>query len=113
MEDRERKPPEEEEIDLYELWLRLVKRKKIIGGVFLTGILTALAISFIMKPVYRSEASLLPVASQPSAGFSELAGQFLGIQLSRRPDGCCRNTEGDDQRIGGQKNRSHKPERGA
>jgi len=83
MEDRERKPSEEEEIDLYELWLRLVKRKKIIGGVFLTGILTALAISFIMKPVYRSEASLLPVASQPSAGFSELAGQFLGIQLSR------------------------------
>ncbi|HHJ64590.1 MAG TPA: hypothetical protein ENJ61_06745 [Aquifex aeolicus] len=84
MEDRERKPlQEEEEIDLYELWLRLVRRKRLIGGVFLAGVLTALAVSFILKPVYRSEASLLPVASQPTTGLSELAGQFLGIQLSK------------------------------
>lgn len=84
MEDRERKPlQEEEEIDLYELWLRLVRRKRLIGGVFLAGIFTALAVSFILKPVYRSEASLLPVASQPTTGLSELAGQFLGIQLSK------------------------------
>ncbi len=84
MEDRERKPlQEEEEIDLYELWLRLVRRKRLIGGVFLAGVFTALAVSFILKPVYRSEASLLPVASRPTTGLSELAGQFLGIQLSK------------------------------
>ncbi len=84
MEDRERKPlQEEEEIDLYELWLRLVRRKRLIGGVFLAGVFTALAVSFILKPVYRSEASLFPVASRPTTGLSELAGQFLGIQLSK------------------------------
>jgi len=64
---------QEDEIDLYELWLVLKKRKKLILGLFLgVSILTAI-ISFIMTPIYRSEATVIPVSSK-STGLGSLAG---------------------------------------
>ena len=81
MEERKDLPPiEEEEIDLYELWQRLKKRGKLILGVFLAGTVLSALISFLMTPVYRSEALLLPVSNQPSVGIAQLASEFLGIQ---------------------------------
>ncbi len=85
MEEKEKRREEilyeEDEIDLYELWQKLVKRKGLIFG--LTFFITVLAgvISFLMTPIYRSEAVLMPVSSKPLAGFAELASQFLGVPV--------------------------------
>lgn len=81
MEEKRDLPPiEEEEIDLYELWQRLKKRGRLILGVFLSGVILSAVVSFLMTPVYRSEALLLPVSNQPSIGIAQLASEFLGIQ---------------------------------
>ncbi len=81
MEENKKYPTSEEEIDLYELWEILLKRKKLIFSFFTIGLVLATVVSFLMKPVYRSEASVIPVSSQPTSGIAELAGQFLGIQI--------------------------------
>lgn len=74
---------EEDEIDLYELWQHLKKRRKLIGGVFFVGLLASAIISLLMTPVYRSKAVLLPVSNQPSLGIAQLASEFLGVQVSQ------------------------------
>jgi uncharacterized protein involved in exopolysaccharide biosynthesis len=75
--ERERQvgyPPyyEEDEIDLYELWLTLKKRKKIVLGI--TGLFTAVALilCFILPPVYRTETSLMPMGGKEGRGLSSL-----------------------------------------
>ncbi|RUM31167.1 MAG: hypothetical protein DSY42_03335 [Aquifex sp.] len=70
---------EEDEIDLYELWLRLKKRWKIIFGTFLTLTIFAGILGFIMTPIYRAETTIIPVSSNPAGDLSQLASQFLGI----------------------------------
>lgn len=74
---------EEDEIDLYELWLVLKKRRKLIlSFFFLITILTAI-ISFIMTPIYKSETSVIPVSNNSSplgdlAGLAAMAGISIG-----------------------------------
>ncbi len=81
MEERKREdiPVEEDEIDLYELWQRLWKRRKFIAGLSLFSVIASAVISFLMTPIYRSEATLMPVSNQPISGLAELASQFLGV----------------------------------
>lgn len=50
----------EDEIDLYELIQVLLKRKKLIIGVFLIAVIVAIAASYMMKPVYRVSAVVGP-----------------------------------------------------
>jgi uncharacterized protein involved in exopolysaccharide biosynthesis len=50
----------EDEIDLYELIQVLLKRKKLIIGVFLIAVIVAIAASYMMKPVYRVSAVIEP-----------------------------------------------------
>ncbi len=74
---------EDDEIDLYELWLTLKKRKKIIVGLFIFSVVAAAVISFIMTPVYRSTASVIPVSGSQSplsslAGLAAMAGISIG-----------------------------------
>ncbi len=74
---------EDDEIDLYELWLVLKKRKKLIIGLFLFAVIFTTIISFIMTPIYRSTASVIPVSSSQSplgslAGLAAMAGISLG-----------------------------------
>ncbi len=74
---------EEDEIDLYELWQTIKKRKKIIIGLFLFATIATGIISFIMTPIYRSETSVIPVSSKSSplgslAGLAAMAGISVG-----------------------------------
>ncbi|RLJ70427.1 subunit length determinant protein [Hydrogenivirga caldilitoris] len=46
----------EEEIDLYELWLRLKKRWKVVAGTVLLFLVASLVYLFVAKPVYESSA---------------------------------------------------------
>lgn len=74
---------EEDEIDLLDLALVLVKHKRlIIGTAFLAG-LVALILGFIMTPIYRAETHLVPpqlLTGQSSAvlspGLRSIASQF-------------------------------------
>ena len=50
----------EDEIDLYELIQVLLKRKKLIIGIFLIAVVVAIAASYMMKPVYRVSAVVAP-----------------------------------------------------
>jgi len=59
-EHHEREPYYEDEIDLYQLIQVLLKRKKLIVGVFLVAVIVAIAASYIMKPVYRVSAVVGP-----------------------------------------------------
>ncbi len=54
-------PPyyDEDEIDLYELWLTLKKRKLYIFAITLLFVLIALAFAFISPKIYKSEAGFL------------------------------------------------------
>ncbi len=59
MEDKE-KYWEEDEIDLYELWEVLVKRKKLIWGIFFGVVIIAVVVSFLLPKVYEIRASVMP-----------------------------------------------------
>ncbi len=74
---------EEDEIDLYELWLVMKKRKKVILGTFLIITVLTAIVSFLLTPVYRSTASVIPVSNTQSplgnlAGLAALAGLSIG-----------------------------------
>lgn len=72
-------PPQEEEINLLELWKILVEQKKIILFVTIISTLSALAYSLLSTPIYRAEALLAPVAKEKNADLGILAGQFSGL----------------------------------
>jgi tyrosine-protein kinase Etk/Wzc len=71
-----------DEINLLDLLIVLLKRKRLILGItFISALITAI-VSLIMPPVYRAETSLLP--PQPSSSMalqalSQLAGGVAGI----------------------------------
>jgi tyrosine-protein kinase Etk/Wzc len=71
-----------DEINLLDLLIVLLKRKRLILGItFISALITAI-VSLIMPPVYRAETSLLP--PQPSSSMalqalSQLAGGAAGI----------------------------------
>ena len=74
---------EEDEIDLYELWLTLKKRWKVVIGTFLIFTVAAVVIAFVMTPVYRATTTLMPVSATPVSGMAALASEALGIQLQK------------------------------
>jgi len=59
-EHHERETYYEDEIDLYQLIQVLLKRKKLIIGIFLVAVITAIVASYLMKPVYRVSAVVAP-----------------------------------------------------
>lgn len=85
--------PEEEEIDLIELWQILWKRRLLIISVTLLCGFASAAISLLMPNVYRAEVLLSPVAEEGSktgiasalgglGGLASLAGVSLGAGSS-------------------------------
>jgi uncharacterized protein involved in exopolysaccharide biosynthesis len=57
----------DDEINLYELWQVLVKRKKLIIGLFLVSMILAAVISLLMPKIYQGEAVLTISAKDISA----------------------------------------------
>jgi len=48
----------EDEISLYDLWIVILKRKKLIIGLFLFAVISAAIISFLMPKIYRGDTVL-------------------------------------------------------
>jgi len=71
---------EDDEIDIYELWLILKKRLKWIFGTFAVFLTLAIVYILISPPVYKTETSIYPLQGQQQTGLSTLAGT-LGISL--------------------------------
>ncbi len=74
---------EEDEIDLYELWLTIKKRKWIvITTTFLFVLVATIYAFFIAKPIYRSEAKILPLEEDNTgiSSYKAIAG-MLGISV--------------------------------
>ncbi|WP_165863678.1 GumC family protein [Phorcysia thermohydrogeniphila] len=67
-------PPEtfDDEIDLYELWLTLKRRKKTVIGITVLFTTIALVLCFVLPPTYRTEASLMPLGGEQSSKLSSL-----------------------------------------
>ena len=77
-------PCEEDEIDLYEIWLILKKRKKIIG--FFTFLFTIIGLTYALlaTPIYKTETSIYPlVGNDNKKGISGLAGSLIGLPLNQ------------------------------
>ncbi|WP_457567739.1 GumC family protein [Desulfurobacterium sp.] len=62
--------PEEDEIDLYELYLTLKKRKKIVFGTTILFTLIAAVMCFILPKTYRTEVTLMPLGGESKSGLS-------------------------------------------
>jgi len=84
----------EDEVNLLDYWRVLVKRSKLISGLFLSAVIIALAVSLVMPKIYESTATLLPqLESNEAGGLGALltattagnAAQSLGISLPGAP----------------------------
>jgi len=64
-------PIYEEEIDLYDYWKVIVKRKKFIIGLFAVSVISAGVISFLMPKIYRGEIILRLVATEQMSATRE------------------------------------------
>jgi uncharacterized protein involved in exopolysaccharide biosynthesis len=79
---------EEDEIDLYELWLTLKKRKKIVLGFTLLFTLIALILCFILPPTYKTETTLMPLGGNKEGSLSSLISSLpVSIPLSSGQSG--------------------------
>ena len=70
----------EDEIDLYELWLILKKHTKCILGTLTVFLIIALIYILISPPVYKTETTIYPLQEQQKSSLSTLAGN-IGISL--------------------------------
>ncbi|MBK8161610.1 MAG: hypothetical protein IPK65_00210 [Gammaproteobacteria bacterium] len=76
---------DDEEIDLADIWRALAAGRAVIGAITSVCIAAAVAVAFLMAPVYRAETLLAPVESSdksasPILQFGALEG-FAGIGL--------------------------------
>lgn len=68
--------PEDDEIDLLELWQTLWRSKGLIVGVATLCTLVALVVALVMTPVYRAEVLVAPAGDEGGGG---LAAQYGGL----------------------------------
>ncbi|MCP5303284.1 MAG: hypothetical protein H7A03_09115, partial [Pseudomonadales bacterium] len=59
-----RQTPYSDEIDLFELWYILVKKKWLIFVVTLLFTIASIVVAYSIKPVYKATVHFLPVAEQ-------------------------------------------------
>ncbi|NPA40595.1 MAG: hypothetical protein GXO57_09175, partial [Thermodesulfobacteria bacterium] len=81
-------PIEEDEIDLYELWLVLKRRKWWVWGTTFLAVLLAIIYILIAAPVYKTDTTLMPLGGKNKGlgGLSALAG-LAGISLPMQQSG--------------------------
>ena len=63
---------EEDEIDLYEIWLTIKKRKKLILLVTFFITVAAIIISLLLPKVYKTETSLMPLGGEKVSGIASI-----------------------------------------
>ena len=75
---------EQKEFQIYEEIIKIIlKRRKIIILIVVCTTLSAGVVSFLLTPIYRSEASVIPVASGKTVpSIAELVGSISGISLT-------------------------------
>ena len=75
---------EQKEFQIYEEIIKIIlKRKRIIILIVVCTTLSAGVVSFLLTPIYRSEASIIPVASGKTVpSIAELVGSISGISLT-------------------------------
>src|SRR5437867_519288 len=85
---------QEDEVNLLDYWRVVWKRRRLIGGLFVSAVLTALVVSLLMPKIYESTATLLPsLESKDGGGLGALlaasgaggTAQSLGISLPGAP----------------------------
>ncbi|MGQ0810800.1 MAG: GumC family protein [Nitrospiraceae bacterium] len=87
-------PVRDDEVTLIDYWRVIWKRRRMIGGLFITAVLAAIGISFLLPKIYESTATLLPqIESKEAGGLAALlaasgagnTAQNLGITLPGMP----------------------------
>jgi len=72
----------DDEIDLFELWGIVWKHKKFIGIFFVSAVVIAAIISFLLPKIYKSTAVVIPISSTHSGSSLLSAGaSILGISM--------------------------------
>ena len=71
--------PAPEKIDMLDLAIVLLKRKKLIAGVTLGGCLLSVAVALLLPPIFRAETSILPPQQSSSSMLGQLMGQLGGL----------------------------------
>ena len=74
MDDFSKKPViyEEDEIDLYEVYFKLKKRKKLVISVIFLVTIIAIIVSLLLPKVYKTTATLMPLGGEKTGGISSL-----------------------------------------
>ena len=72
-------PPQEDEINLMDLWKVIAGQKKLLFVITTITTLIALTYALLATPIYRAEALLAPVSKEKGGQLSALAGQFGGL----------------------------------
>jgi uncharacterized protein involved in exopolysaccharide biosynthesis len=68
----------DEEIDLFELWDRIWRRRKLILAITLSVTVVSGIISFFITPVYKASAKIVPLASQKQS-FIPIPSDMIGL----------------------------------
>jgi uncharacterized protein involved in exopolysaccharide biosynthesis len=85
---------QDDEVNLLDYWRVVWKRRRLIGGLFVSAVMTALVVSLLLPKIYESTATLLPsLESKEGSGLGALlaataaggAVQSLGISLPGAP----------------------------
>jgi capsular polysaccharide biosynthesis protein len=67
-----------DEINLYDFWKAIIKRKRLIVGIFLIAVISTTVISFLMPKIYRGEAviNILLYEAIPAKELSDMIGKI-------------------------------------
>jgi len=76
-----KKPEDPGEIDLYDYYLVVRKRWKVIAVIFLSAVIGAVIISFLMTKIYRAETTILPIQSGPSSRMASMVAELSDLAL--------------------------------
>ena len=68
-----------DEINLYDYYLVIKKRWKLLAFIFFTATITAGITSLLMTKIYRAETTILPIQSGSSGRFASMVGQLSNL----------------------------------
>jgi LPS O-antigen subunit length determinant protein (WzzB/FepE family) len=84
METKNKSTTYEDEINLYDYWKVIVKRKRLIIGLFLAATIASAIISFLMPKIYRGEVALKLPEKQSPASITITAKELTAKELTAK-----------------------------